>query len=389
MRHVVTSLARLEAWLLQLRCRTTGGELLWLACAAIALALHARAVVFAVMFPERADFVVLIDSAADWIDGVHYSPDNMNPNVPILNLLYLPFVGIPLRVASTTWLLASYAAAAVCLTMTVRASGAHVSRRLAAAGTLLLLAAPATNDHLANGNMIWMLWLIVTAAWVAALKGRHRLSAAFMGLLIVLKPIFGLWLVYYVVKRDWEGLATATSAIGVVFGASLVVFGTEAWLAWGEAVQRVTWFDWEDNASIAGILSRATAMSTPLWLIGVIVSSGVTVWMIQRRPGPLSREWVLMFLLSVLASPLGWRYYCTFAIGPILDWLSKTRLSYAQGLALLGLAVSPALDSTGDPWWTRVTIGSLPFWVVLAAWLAVGFGEPARPRLVERASSAS
>jgi hypothetical protein len=92
-----------------------------------------------------------------------------------------------------------------------------------------------------------------------------------------------------------------------------------------------------------------------------------------RGRAEADRDWFLVCLTAIFLSPLGWRYYYCLAIGPAVGWLQSRPATRPQLLSLLTLMFCPAIDLIGKgSLMAQITIGSLAFWSLLAAWVSVG-----------------
>lgn len=331
--------------------------------------------------------------------GVVHDFLNMNP--PHFHLPLLPLATLPPKVALLLWALASVAALIWSLWLIVR----ELQIRVTATGMLWGLAATltfaATGTTIATGQLSFLLLLPITLAWLAARHGAWTRAGLWLGLTMSLKPFLLFFLPYFVLKRRWDAALAAAVVVAGLFGAGVIVFGTDAYRSWIRALESTDWVWAAMNGSVLGVLSRtldhspyftaianATDLVRPLWIGLAAAAALVTlaaVWRDDTR-NAVDRGFFLVLVGAQLVSPLGWIYYFWLPAGPaaalVLSWLRERRdpgaaaalTRWRNGLAWASLPflVWPlALVTVRQPnALATLTFGSVYFWGTSLIWTA-------------------
>jgi len=356
----------------QLRA-TTAGELVWLATLTLAVCLHVGAVTSAFLQPQLIDFAAFIDNIRAWAQGRPYSAAARDPNTPHMLLVFWPLVGLPLRLALAIWLFVSY----LCAALVLRVIATETRLRMSAPAWItliaLLLASTPALDMVADGNMIWLLWPLFTVAWRLDRGGRPFASGLLLGALMSVKPFVGVWLVYWALRDSWRAFLGGVLALTVTLGLGLAVTGLETWISWYHMLERITWYDRGHNASVIGFAARVGG--DPYAALGIVLAAivgGTAAWSLARARRDIDRDWLFVFLTAMLLSPLGWRYYYCFALGPAVALLQRGRsLSRVQILLGAALLFCPAPHLPRSSALVSATAGSLAFWPLFCAWLTM------------------
>jgi hypothetical protein len=180
-----------------------------------------------------------------------------------------------------------------------------------------------------QGQIVWILTLIVTEAWIGARAGRMRAAGLWLAAAIALKPILALfplalgWTILMIAAIGSVGITTAVAALN----------GPQPWLDWIALSTQVSWLGKPDNLSIAGVAARH---GWPLWLAVPAFVACVGAWRLE-----LERRWLVGGLITLLASPLGWAYYLRVFVGPLaVVALSRPPVFFWVGLAILFVPMS-------------------------------------------------
>jgi len=176
-----------------------------------------------------------------------------------------------------------------------------------------------------TGQLTFLLLLGFTLAWIAAREGRWTRAAWLLGLLASIKPLFGVFWLYLLWRRQLRAAAimAGTTVLAGVVG--LAVFGWENHRAWLEALGSIDWTWATMNGSLLGWIYY-------LWLIA----------------GPAMALW-----LSLAARPSTGRNLVILAAVPGLVWPFPLAGWYRL-----------------EPW-MGVTGGSVYSWTTIALWTAL------------------
>ena len=315
---------------------------------------------------------------------------NLNP--PHFHLLILPFAMLAPGTAVIAWsvvnlLALALAAALIVKELQIRISGGG----LIGASALIVISSP-MDTIIATGQFTFLLMVPVTLAWIAARRGQWERAAVIVGLLASIKPFFGIFWVYLVLRRQVRA-AVAMAGVGAAcFLVGLLVFGWQAHVQWLNALSGVEWSWAPMNGSIAGIVARMFADSplfdplvsaptlvrpiTALGNLAILVASAVLLRR-QHAAGSADIVFAVLLLVAQLVSPLGWIYYLPLVAGPLVGWWRGSRMlvpaaRWLLWLSLPGLILPHVFTAfwRHDPW-AGPTIGSIYFWSTLFIWAAV------------------
>jgi len=315
---------------------------------------------------------------------------DMNP--PQFHLLLLPIARLDPVTALAIWAIVNLAALAVSLHLIARELRLRFTMPGVMWTLLAVLAFSATETTIITGQLTFLILLLMTIAWVAARRGRWQTSAIALGIAASIKPFLGIFLVYFVVRRQMKAAAAMIATIAVCVGAGVAVFGWQAYVGWVGVLSSITWFWTPMNVSIGGLLARMldeSAFFTPVAMApavvrpaAAVIGAGIGVFTLvvtasDRSSDAIDRAFVALLLAALLISPLGSVYYLWFIAGPAFAlWLSsRSQRSRARDifvlLAIPGLVWPVVLTTL----WGRhplpgATIGSIYTWTTLWLWAA-------------------
>ena len=130
------------------------------------------------------------------------------------------------------------------------------------AGLLLALALiilPAIRESFEEGQLNVVVAAGMVGCWAARRSGRSGLAGVLLGAAFSLKPIPGLFFLYYAWRRDWRLLAAAglTVALLSVVGVGLSgLEGPRLWATVNYPSHASVWPGYQDNASVRGFFTR-------------------------------------------------------------------------------------------------------------------------------------
>jgi hypothetical protein len=207
-----------------------------------------------------------------------------------------------------------------------------------------------------------------------------------------MKLFVALLLVYFMVRRRWRLVVWSAATLLVTTAAGLLVFGPASFRDYLSALETVTWYASNWNASLLGFFTRIVGGSENVSIVDVpglayALSYGLSllavlalVWLSWPRGGePLPAIFDLGFGLALglmlLLSPLGWVYYLALMLIAVVGaWRVSGPLKWALVAAwILSTVPTPVLQAAevNDPlgWFTWA---SVYFYAALAFTLALG-----------------
>lgn len=310
------------------------------------------------------DFASFYASAVEWLHGrnpyplVGIDPPNLTP--PVMLLVFAPLTQLPLVAARAVWSALSLA----CIVTSVWLGGRDTGMRSRDVLVIVLAASPIALA-LGLAQVSCLLMVLMTLAWIAIRGGRPATGGAWLGAICLLKPFYGLFLLWLLWKREWRAAATLLAVVLAGVLVSALVVGADGMLNWVTLMRQITWQAHLYNASIHGVGARLLAPARELpaatWT-PVLVSSGarvvlevvltllVSVVAIRavRRVGPdefgpathgVDTAFAALSAAGVLLSPLAWVHYVPVSALPTIAVFARRPVWW--GFCGLALALFP------------------------------------------------
>lgn len=247
----------------------------------------------------------------------------------------------------------------------------------APAGALLFF--PLLYGEVLGQLQVWISALFV-AACIAWVTGRRIAAGVLIGLICLLKPQFGLFAVWGLLRKEWQftGALAATGAAGLVISVLLYGFGNH--LAYLEVLSYISrhgeafWANQSANGLLQRIFGNGNsavfeAQSFPPFHAGVYggtllvtVALLFSVFALRRRAGaavPLY-DFMLAALIFTVASPVAWEHHYGVLM-PIFAVLATGWVCSAPrpGLWKQGAALSVAFLFAAVPLWGLTSMTGL------------------------------
>ena len=293
---------------------------------------------------DHTDFATFYDTGRAWLGGTDlYQPvrGSVNLNPPIATFLFIPFALLPESIAVSLWMLLNLTCIAISLRIIVRELDLADSPTTIATGLIFFGLLQPTLHMLWAANLAWILMLPATLAWRDARHERDASAGLWLGFVLALKPLFLLFLPYWALRRNWRSIAGAVAVGGASLLVGWLALGLDAYRSWFEAGRSVTWFGNSMNGSLMGTISKSVppvpkdGVMVLFYLLAAGVIACLGLCMLRERN--IDREWSLVWIASLLVSPLGWMYYYALAAGPLigtLRWRVRTPAVVAVVVAL-------------------------------------------------------
>jgi len=350
---------------------------------------------------NMSDFGVIYDSgeraAAGTVNPYAVDPGfspNLNP--PHLFLLLVPLSQIDRTTAFMIWAAASVGGALLALHLIVAQVTPKPTATTFVWVALAIVCASPTGALLNFAQLSWLLWPIVTTAWILARKERWIHSAVVVGIVMSLKPFIGMLLLAMTSRRQTRAALTASGIAVLCFAMGAAVFGWGALHGWISAVSSVTWAGNVFNASVFGLcqrlfnegagtdalapIAKAPRLAAGLWILATIAVAAVSLRALRSQTAHRSvdRAFAITMSAALLISPLAWIYYHFLLVGPYWAlWSDQRRRSekFPRRLlfivGFLSLFVPPGVLFIQQPSpWATASIGSVYCWGTVALWLS-------------------
>lgn len=219
-------------------------------------------------------------------------------------------------------------------------------------------------DTLALGQIYLPLVLAAVGSWLLLQEGRPLPAGILMGIVVAVKPNFGVWPALLLLAGHWRAPLAAGVTAAALSAMPLAIYGMEIYRQWVALIladeSRAAFLT---NASFAGLAQRAGA-----GVLGTVVSVGLLLalaaWAFRRRPDVM-RASALGILGGIVASPIAWVHYTLFLLPAF--FAARMTAPLVLAAALLTVPVPLLLELLDAPAWQQATMGSAYNWAVLLA----------------------
>lgn len=205
------------------------------------------------------------------------------------------------------------------------------------------------------GQVSLLLLLLLVVIWLAARSNKETLAGLLLGFAISLKIFFGLFLLLFLLRARWRLLLTSLVTMVSVFIATSLVFGESVYLEYVHVIKHVSWYTCNYNASLLSFFSRLFGIlpekNIPLFywpvvgncllLVSLLLVLGMFYWLIRHNSNQINQkqqfdmQYSLAIVVMLLLSPLGWVYYFSFLVLPIICiWCISKQSYYVNGIRL-------------------------------------------------------
>jgi Glycosyltransferase family 87 len=337
-------------------------------------------------FPDFRIFYVsawLMRRGGDPYLGLASQDLGPNTNTPSVIVLTELLTWLPYATAAMVWL----GLGLLTLWATVRALAPDVvptSRRIL---LLIVLATQACALTIRQGQIVFFVMALFTYAWLADRDGRSGRSGLALGVLMALKPFYGLFAIYMLWRRDWRACAGIVGGGLLCAAVMLFDFRPEIVRSWVVSLSQINWQAHLTNVSVRGLAARWFAAppqqpyaltTTPIvvsrelevaaWIGAVALIAFLTARGVTRRQDR-TQAWAVISLAALLLSPLAEIHYAIVGIGPIGLAFSRSRRWRAAWLTGIGLSLPYALvDRFHGGVIGTVTFGSVYGLSMMALW---------------------
>jgi alpha-1,2-mannosyltransferase len=295
---------------------------------------------------------------------------------PHAHLLLLPMAWLPIQTAFVAWIVFSLAALVWCVAAVQRELQLRPKvADVVLAGAALIFSAPFGHWFQA-GQVSFVYGIPLILAWRAHRRGELAAAGAWLGILWSLKPFLGLFVLYFIVRREWRALLAGVASSAACYVVGILIFGVADSLGWLRDLGQVTWLDHPSNASVFGLVQRVTLAAglgagTNLLLrttAAAIVSLG---WLTAlHRSASVDQRWLITVCAALLLSPLGWIYYAFWLLPAAVAVWNDVAHSRWKTVFVIGAAtwfVPPEIVTlAGRSVGSVVSAGSIYMWGLLA-----------------------
>lgn len=203
------------------------------------------------------------------------------------------------------------------------------------------------------GQVTLLLLPLLVLGWRAAHEAKTTKAAIFLALAASLKPFIGLFLFYFLIRKQWRGLS---AFIAITLSCALIAavfFGPSSYLSYYHTCQQISWAASNWNVSLYGFLLRLIGGNEPnlawfplpglitwlyplltLLLMLAMIRFLMPVTHIDFRQ-KTDLDFSLIIVGMLLLSPLAWIYYFPFLSIPLfILWQFSKKGIYPIALPL-------------------------------------------------------
>jgi alpha-1,2-mannosyltransferase len=347
------------------------------------------------LYDAEASRVQAVAASGEIMEDAYTVPTNGFPGPPSTALVHAPFalLGHDAGIAAFRWVTFLGMVGAVVLTAAALPPASRVAG--ATFGVAVLLVSSATLGTVVVGQGHGFLMLAFAAAIWGAATGRWKLVGVALGVATALKLSPALLVAYLVLRGRREVLGPAIATVVGLTVAAAAVGRPQDVLVWAtDVVPALSGGAFRSmNQSLPAWIGRMASNETDLggthalgaWrlLAMPILIAGVAVLWRQRRGRSIDPlELGALILLGLVAGPLSWDHYLTWAVLPLVllvdprRWrdrstVERSVLGGCIGISLLllyGVVPDPSAAQVAADWTTRLRSGPM----VIAQMLLLG-----------------
>jgi alpha-1,2-mannosyltransferase len=283
--------------------------------------------VYRIVTTRAPDFSVLWLVAKDYYKtpNPYLNPNIYTPNAypPFSNIFYIPLTVLPFKVAQTIFTLLSFFSilGSIFLSLKLVFKKFDLYAVLLSIG-LTLVSFPA-KFTLGMGQVNAITLFLLLYSFYLNLKNKPVLSGVLMGVAIMLKPIFGFFLIYFILQKSWKMIFYSLLTVSAGFLGSLIYYGPGLWIFWIKDVMtplmnlagRESYY----NQGLLGFVSRLT-LSIDIRKItewaGLFIVVPVIYYWIKKRNNLLILSAFVISLL--LIDSTSWQHHFVYLIFPYI-----------------------------------------------------------------------
>ncbi len=240
------------------------------------------------------------------------------------------------------------------------------------------------------GQVQILLDLLFSVAFLTWIDKKDRLSGFFMGLAVLVKPQYGLFLLWALVRKNWKFLLAAGGPVASGVVLSLLMYGWKNNIQYLDVVRYMSRHGeaYFPNQSVNGLLNRLLqngssttfdvhgfAPYLPLVYFLTLLTSVALVALVivsKTPPTPSGRiaEFGVIAIASTAASPIAWEHHYGILL-PLFAWIlpQTAQLAKVRGASTMLLI---AFVLCADDWRITNLLASASPWNVFQSTLLVG-----------------
>lgn len=272
-------------------------------------------------------------------DNTHFKIKPLSPNLnpPFFSALIYPMGYFNFVNSFYVWTLFSVICGIISILIIQKNFGIpyHVNLTLCLILTFFIFT-PTIGNFL-YGQVSLLLLLFLTIGWHYLRNQQQRKAAIMLAGCAAIKPFLGLFILYFLCKRQWRALVYFSVSGAILTLLPLLFFGKQSYIDYMHLLPAIKWYASTWNVSLLGFFTRIFGgvgeKMTPLiylpyltkfcyWLSSLVLV-GYLAHFLQKQYSidPVKKidlDFSLILMIALLVSPLGWRYYFVWWIIPIV-----------------------------------------------------------------------
>ncbi|MBI4099824.1 DUF2029 domain-containing protein [Candidatus Microgenomates bacterium] len=289
--------------------------------------------------PLGADFVVYYEAAKVFLAGANpylgLITRTFPFNYPPTALLFLwPLALFDFATANIVWNILSTVSVVLSIVLIYElvrlfrpAAPARTATKLISLILLFTIFFFPVKFDIGNGQINHFILLFCSLALYLYHHRRKTWSAFFLAFAIGIKVAPAIFILYFIIRRDWQMVCRVAVTLLILFGISLLFITPSFQLVYLRDVLPLSFTtgakDWYYNQSLWGFLSRSLPSSLSLYLFFPLALLILSLTWRRGRVLPWRRSLAAVSCLYLLIHPIALQHYFGFAIIPIILLLSR------------------------------------------------------------------
>lgn len=296
-----------------------------------------------------------------------YKPANLNP--PFFAFLIYPLSYLNYPASLLSWLSLSIASAIFAIGFVPKILNITKNKLLIIFGiTVAFFAYYPTFINSQMGQLGLFLMPLIFYSWWAARNNKFALCGVLLGIAASIKIFFGIFGIYFLIRREWRSLGWFSGTIIFCALLPLTIFQVSEYLAYYKTLTHITWYTSSWNASLLGFLLRIFGgngeKNIPLLLLPTLghilywlITGSLLVGLIKYLQ-PLHKidpqikcdlDFSLTLALMLIIAPLGWIYYFPLLFIPFIVLFKLANEGYQPSILRLSTCLAIILTSIPFP----------------------------------------
>ena len=275
------------------------------------------------------DFTVFYQSAEDVVRGINPYEDPRfftGLGYPVVtSILYLPLLFFSQQVALGLFVVASALAVPLTVFLCLRIGAHKVSLTDFLLFTALAYLSFPIKFTLGMGQSNLVAGFLLIASFYCYKTSRFPIAGVLFGFCLVMKPLLGFMVFFYLFKRAWGILGFATIVVAGFFMVSLIIYGIDIYQYYftmlvphllNPAAREIYY-----NQGIMGFVARLVPdlslrkVITSVFTIMLVLPSIVWLW---KNRGTDFLQFAILLTVLVLIDTLAWQHHFAFLLFPYI-----------------------------------------------------------------------